>query len=142
MIMARNDKIKRGRTAHWIGACLGALVCAAPAAAHAQAQSDLVFGQKSTQPGLLNRMFGGARDPEPAPQAAGAPSTGAPASGQAAGGAAGGNSTAARQATADEGTNGDSPFPKQYLLNKMFSRESLGLAPETPANPAPAAKTP
>jgi len=136
--MISNDKTKSGKRARLIGAGLFAAVCAAPPAANAQTQSDLVFGQKSSEPGLLNRMFGGARsEPAAAPQA-GDPAPGQPAG--ASGPAAAGHApAAAQQAAADEGTNGDSPFPKQYLLNKMFSRESLGLEPVAPA---PAAKTP
>jgi hypothetical protein len=132
----RNDTFESGKTARLIGACLFAAVCAAPVAAQAQAQPNLVFGTKSSQPGLLNRMFGGASDPEPATQAGGAP-----ASGQGAAQGSGQPAGHGQQAAADEGTNGDSPFPKQYLLNKMFSRDSLGLEPEAPA-PTPAAKTP
>jgi hypothetical protein len=134
--MVRGDKTISGKIAHLIGAGFFAAVCGAPVAAQAQAQSNLVFGQKAPQQGLLNRMFGGASDPEPASQ------TGASSSGQGTGQGAG-HSAAAQQAAAEEGTNGDSPFPKQYLLNKMFSRESLGLEPEAPAPaPTPAAKTP
>lgn len=146
--MARNDKSRSGKCASLLALCLFAAVCAAPLA-QAQTQPETVFGQKVTQPALLNRMFGGASSEPVATSQAGAPAPGQPAgspspsSPASASRAPSSAQQAAQQAAADEGTNGDSPFPKRYLFNKMFSRESLGLEPETPAPAtAPAAKTP
>jgi hypothetical protein len=112
-------------------------ICAVTAPALAQEpapQPETAFGAQMPRQFFFNKLTNPA--PQPAPQSAGG----------AAGGQVGGGSVAA-QAAEEEG-NG--PFPKRYLLNRMFSSETFGedpvpnraSAPPPSGAPAPAAKTP
>jgi hypothetical protein len=90
----------------------------------------MAFGQQMPRQFFFNKMA------NPAPQPA--------AQGSAAAGGQGG--VAAAQAAEEEGSG---PFPKRYLLNRMFSSESYGedpvpsqASPPPPSAAAPAAKTP
>lgn len=86
------------------GAVMGALLSGAPA----RADDDMLYGQPAPKQFLLNKMFSpkslGLNDPS---------SSGA--NDQAAGGA---NGQAARPQ--DDEEDGAGPYPKRYLLNRMF----------------------
>jgi hypothetical protein len=110
-------------------------VCAVTAPALAQEpapQPEMAFGQQMPRQFFFNKLT------NPAPQSAGQGSA------SAAGGQGG---SAAAQVAEEEGAG---PFPKRYLLNRMFSSESFGedpaqnraSAPPPSAAAAPAAKTP
>ncbi|WP_296712758.1 hypothetical protein [Rhodoblastus sp.] len=117
-----------------LAACLlAACGLAAPALAQEPApQPEMAFGQQMPRQFFFNKLTNPA--PQPAPQGSGAT-------------AGGQGGSAAAQAAEEEG-NG--PFPKRYLLNRMFSSESFGedpapnrvSAPPPSAAAAPAAKTP
>jgi hypothetical protein len=132
MSMMRLKPFLSAKSTPRLAACLLA-VCgfAAPALAQESApQPGTAFGAQLPRQFFFNKLTNPA--PQPAPQGAG--------------GAAGGGSAAA-QAAEEEG-NG--PFPRRYLLNRMFSSETFGedpapsgaSAPPPSAAPAPAAKTP
>lgn len=136
MIMMRLKSFLSATSAPRLAACL-LVACgmAVPALAQEPApQPETAFGAQMPRQFFFNKLTNPA--PQPAPQG----------SGGAAGGQAGGGSATA-QAAEEEG-NG--PFPKRYLLNRMFSSETFGedpapsraSAPPPSTAPAPAAKTP
>jgi hypothetical protein len=135
MSMMRLKPFLSAKSTRRLAVCLlAACGFAAPALAQEAApQPGTAFGAQMPRQFFFNKLA------NPAPQPAGQGSGGAA-------GAAGGGSAAA-QAAEEEG-NG--PFPKRYLLNRMFNSESFGEdqapngagAPPPSAAPAPAAKTP
>jgi hypothetical protein len=104
----------------------GGLLTAVLAALPARADDDTLFGQPAPKQFLLNKMLnpqssqsaGGNGQPAggSAKTAGGSVKTAGAANGQAA--AAGGNATAGEAAEADE--DGPGPYPRRYLLNKLF----------------------
>jgi hypothetical protein len=94
----------------------GALLAAFTAAAPARADDDSVFGQPAPRQFLINKMVG--------PKSDAANSQAAGGNGQAAAGGngqvAGANGQAVAAQAGDEEDDGPGPFPRRYLLNKMF----------------------
>jgi hypothetical protein len=107
------DLINRNKIAAMLaGGMLAALFAGAPA----RADDDTAFGQPAPKQFLLNKMF--------SPKSLGLTNSGG-ANGQAAGAngqAAGANGQVANGEPKDEDDDGPGPFPKRYLLNKMFGQ--------------------
>jgi hypothetical protein len=114
--------VKRKISAVFAGGLLVAVFAAAPA----RAEDDTLFGQPAPKQFLLNKMLN-PQSSQPVgnnAQPAGAGGQGAGANGQAAGSngqaaGAGAAQTAAGEA-ADADDDGPGPYPKRYLLNKLF----------------------
>jgi hypothetical protein len=104
----------------------GGILVALFAGAPARADDDTLFGQPAPKQFLLNKMFSpkslGLTDSSSG-GANGQPSGGA--NGQAAGAngqAAGANGQVANGEPKEEDEDGPGPFPKRYLLNRMFDQ--------------------
>lgn len=95
-------------------ALLSALTSAPVLAQSADPQPERAFGQKMPQQFLFNRLFSGGDEPEAATVAGETP---AAATEQ----ATGQNGQPGARQAAQEEPNPNGPFPRQYLLNRMFS---------------------
>ncbi len=134
--MARTRQFAGGKRALLLAAASVALSFAAEPVLAQTADPDAptAFGQAMPQQYLVNRMT------NPAPSHT---------SGGGSGSASGGAAQAGGQTVAvdDEATNGDSPYPKRYLFNRLFggggnSAPSPAAAEPAPTATPPAAKTP
>jgi hypothetical protein len=133
MSMMRLNRFLSVKSTSRLAACLlAACGLAAPALAQEPApQPGMAFGQQMPRQFFFNKLANPASQPAAQGSAA-----------------AGGQSGSAAAQAAEEEGNG--PFPKRYLLNRMFSSESFGedpvpnsaSVPPPPASAAPAAKTP
>jgi len=100
-----------------LGVAFASLVLAAGApggAALAQSQGPTAFGQEMPQQYFLNRVT----NPAPSATSVGAVGAGGGTQGASASGAPGQGGAA--QAAAADDDDGPGPFPKRYLLNKLF----------------------
>ncbi|WP_374547942.1 hypothetical protein [Rhodoblastus sp.] len=102
--MSRTRKLSLGVAFASLGLAAGA----PGGAALAQSQGPTAFGQEMPQQYFLNRVTNPAPPAASVGAAQGASASGAPGQGGAA------------QAAAADDDDGPGPFPKRYLLNKMF----------------------
>jgi hypothetical protein len=106
---------KRKIAAVFAGGLLAAVLAAAPALA----EDDMLFGQPAPKRFLLNKML----NPQTSPSGGGNGQATGAVNGAAAGGAgqaAGANGQVAAGDAQDPDDDGPGPFPKRYLLNKIF----------------------
>ncbi len=100
--------VKRKSASVFASGLLAAVLSTAPV----RADGDMLFGQPAPQQFLLNKML----NPQSSQHAGGNGQTAGSANGQASGG--NGQVAAGEAAEADE--DGPGPYPKRYLLNKLF----------------------
>ncbi len=116
------DLVNRNKIAAIVaGGVLTALCASAPA----RADDDTLFGQPAPKQFLLNKMFSPKSLGLTDQSSGGGNGQAAGANGQAAGAdgkTAGANGQVANGEPKDEDEDGPGPFPKRYLLNKMFGQ--------------------
>ena len=115
--------VKRKIAAVFSGALLAAVLAASPA----RAADDTLFGQPAPKQFLLNKLL----NPQSGQSAGSSGQAAGSANGQAAGAnngqpaggngqAAGGNGQVAAGEATEADEDGPGPYPKRYLLNKLF----------------------